>query len=154
MADALTLRLKSRGAALAETVVITPLLLFIVILTAEVTNAYVDHNTLTKSARNGARYLASNAMLGTTGTVQLDADLINTTRNLVVFGNISGTGTSILPGLGVANVQVLDAGNNNVQISVNYPYTGLLGGTLPNFGFGANTDLGMTLEATVLMRAL
>ena len=143
-----------RGAAVVETIVISPLLLFLVLLTAEVTNAFVDHNTLTKYARNGARYLAANALLGTTGGVMLSAGVINDTRNLVVFGNTAGSGDPILPGLAVGNVQVLDLGNNNVQVTATYAYTGLLGGSLPNFGFGPDSSLGMNLQATVAMRAL
>lgn len=148
------LKLRQRGAALVETVVISPLLLFLIVLTAEVTNAFVDHNTLTKSARNAARYLASNAALGTTGTVVLTATVVGETRNLVVYGNTAGAGASILPGLAPGNVQVLDIGNDRVQVTATYAYTGLLGGTLPAFGYGGDPGLAMNLQATVTMRAL
>jgi Flp pilus assembly protein TadG len=66
---------QQRGAVLAETAVVLPLLIFLVLLTAEITNAFVDHNTLTKAVRNGARHVASNAVLGTTGVVQLQPQL-------------------------------------------------------------------------------
>jgi Flp pilus assembly protein TadG len=143
-----------RGAAIVETVVVTPLLLFLVLLTAEITNAFVDHNTLTKYARHGVRYLAANAIQGTTGNILLSAPLIDQTRNLVVFGNTAGGGTPILPGLAVGNVQITDIGNDNVQVSATYAYTGLLGGSLPNFGFGPDSSLSMNLQATVAMRGL
>jgi Flp pilus assembly protein TadG len=67
---------RQRGAILAETAVVLPLIIFLVVLTAEVTNAFVDHNTLTKAVRNGARHVASNAVLGTTGVVLLQPQLI------------------------------------------------------------------------------
>ncbi len=145
---------RQHGAALVEAVVISPLLLFLILLTAEVTNAFVDHNTLSKSARNAARHLATNAVLGSTGTVLLTAQVTNDTRNLLVFGNTAGAGKSILPGLAVDNVQVLDLGNNYVQVTATYAYTGLLGGSLPTFNFGADSNLSMNLQATVAMRAL
>lgn len=154
MAPTLTNRNRQTGAALVETVVVTPMLLFLILLTAEITNAYVDHNTLTKSARSAARWVASNALVGTTGTVTLTAGVVNQTRNLAVYGNTAGTGAAILPGLAVGNVQVLNIGGNNVQVTVTYAYTGLLGGSLPSFGFGADSDLSMNLQATVTMRAL
>ena len=145
---------RQRGAALVETVVISPLLLFLILLTAEITHAFVDHNTLSKSARHASRYLAANAALGTTGTVMLTAQVVNDTRNLLVYGNIAGTGNSILPGLVPGNVQVLDVGTNHVQVTATYAYTGLLGGTLPSLGFCADPGLSMNLQATVTMRAL
>ena len=148
------LRSRQRAAAVVETVVVSPLLLFLILLTAEVTNAFVDHNTLTKSTRNAARYVASNAALGTTGVVLLTATVVGETQNLAAFGNTAGTGTPVLPGLAPGNVQVLDIGNNRVQVTATYPYTGLLGGTLPAFGFGGDPSLVMNLQATVTMRAL
>ena len=145
---------KQHGAALVETVVVAPLLLFLVLLTAEITNAFVDHNTLSKATRNGARYLAANAALGTTGLVVLRPEVVTAARNLVVFGNVAGNGNPVLDGLTTANVQVLDLGGNNVQLTTSYGYSGLLGGTLPSFGYGADTGLVMNLQATVSMRAL
>ncbi len=118
------------------------------------TNAFVDHNTLTKAARSAGRHLATNALLGTTGTVVLDTTLVDEARNLVVYGNIAGSGDTILPGLAVGDVVVVDLGGDNVQITVSYAYTGLLGGTLPALGFGPDPGLNMTLQATVAMRAL
>jgi len=149
-----TSRAKQKGIALVETVIVTPVLLLLIMLTAEITNAFVDHNTLTKYTRNGARYLSANALIGTTGTVAVTAQLVADTRNLVVYGNVSGGGTPILAGLSPGSVQVLDIGGNNIQVSVTYPYTGLLGGTLPGFGFGTDSNLNMNLRATIAMRAL
>jgi hypothetical protein len=146
--------IRQRGVALVETVIILPLLLFLIVLTAEVTNAFVDHNSLAKATRNAARYLAANALLGTTGNVLLTPVVTTETRNLLVFGNTAGAGTPILSGLSIADVQVLDIGGNNVQVSATYAYTGLLGGSLPSFGIGPNSNLSMNLRATVAMRAL
>ena len=46
-----------RGLVLVEMVLITPLMLLLMLATAEVSRAFVDHNTLTKAARNGVRGL-------------------------------------------------------------------------------------------------
>ena len=145
---------KQRGIAMVETIIVAPLLLFLVLLTAELTNAFVDHNTLSKATRNGARYLSANAALGTTGIVVLRPEVVDAARNLVVYGNEAGTGTPVLDGLTAANVQVLDLGGNNVQLTTIYAYSGLLGGTLPSFGYGSDIGLVMNLQATVSMRAL
>ena len=145
---------RQRGVAMVETIVVTPLLLFVILVTAEVTNAFVEHNTLSKATRNGARYLASNAALGTTGIVVMRPELITETQNLVVFGNVAGVGTPRLDGLTTGNVEVIDLGGNNVQVTATYPYSGLLGGTLPSFGLGGDLSTVLDLQATVSMRAL
>jgi Flp pilus assembly protein TadG len=150
----LTSRRRQRGTAVVETIVATPVLLFLVLIGAEITNAFVDHNTLTKYARHAVRHVAENALQGTTTVVSLDANLVTEARNLIVFGNTAGTGSPILPGLAVGNVQVVDLGGNNVQVTITYPYTGILGNTLPTFRFGADRNLGFNLQATATMRAL
>jgi hypothetical protein len=147
-------RRKQRGLALVETAVVSPVILFLLLIAAEVTNAFVDHNTLTKAARDGARYVAGNALLGTTGVVNLSAPVILRTRNLVVYGNIAGFGSPHLPGLAIGNVQVQNAGNNNIRVTVTYAYSGILGNSLPAFGFGGDPSLALNLSATVTMRAL
>ena len=147
-------RSKQCGTAIIETVIVTPVILFLLLVAAEVTNAFIDHNTLTKTTRNGIRHLASYAVAGTTGVVSLTPQLVTETRNLVVYGNIAGSGSPILQGLSVGNVQVQDIGENNVQISVSYAYNGILGNSLPAFGFGSDVDLAMTLRASSSMRAL
>ncbi len=145
---------RQRGAILAETAVVMPLLIFLVLLIAEITNAFVDHNTLTKAVRNGARHVASNAILGTTGVVQLQPQLIAEAQSLVVYGNVSGGGTAVIPGLAIGDVQVQDLGDDNIAVSASHNYSGILGPILPSFGFGADSSLTHTLSATVTMRAL
>ena len=144
---------RQRGAILAETAVVLPLIIFLVVLTAEVTNAFVDHNTLTKAVRNGARHVASNAIPGTTGVVLLQPQLVAEAQNLVVYGNVSGGGTAIISGLAIGDVQVQDLGGDNIAVIASYSYTGILGPVLPSFGFGADSSLTHTLSATVTMRA-
>ena len=154
MTRSATTKYRQRGAILAETVVVLPLVIFLVVLTAEVTNAFVDHNTLTKAVRNGARHVASNAILGTTGIVLLQPQLITEAQNLVVYGNVSGGGTALIPGLATSNVKVLDLGGDNIAVSAAHNYSGILGTMLPAFGFGADSSLTHTLSATVTMTAL
>jgi Flp pilus assembly protein TadG len=154
MARFLRRQSRQRGAALVETIIVSPLMLLLIVGTAEVTNAFVEHNTLTKATRNAARYLASNAILGTTGVVQLSDGLMAETRRLAVYGNLAGTGSPVLPGLTAADIQVLNLGDNNVQVTATFPYTGLLGGSLPGFGIGDGESLNVSLRATVIMRAL
>jgi len=142
-----------RGLVLVEMVLITPLMLLMMLATAEVSRAFVDHNTLTKAARNGVRYVAENAFQGTTGVVSVSMQLSDEAKNLVVYGNTLGIGSPVLPGLAPANITVTDLGGNNIQISISYTITGMLGPAVPNF-FGSSINLLHNLQASVTMRAL
>jgi len=142
-----------RGLVLVEMVLITPLMLLMMLATAEVTRAFVDHNTLTKAARNGVRYVAENAFQGTTGIVFISTQLRDEAKNLVVYGNTLGVGSPVLPGLTPADITITDLGGDNIQISVSFTINGLLGPVLPGF-YGANINLLHNLQASVTMRAL
>jgi hypothetical protein len=154
MLPRIPLRKRQRGLAMVETVLVAPVLLLLLLASAEITQAWIEHNTLTKSARIAARYVAGHALQGTTGVTNLSTGLVTETRNLLVFGNPAGTGAPVLPGLLAGNVQVQDLGDGNIQVTVVYAYDGILGNVLPSFGFGSDSNLAMNLEATVTMRAL
>ena len=145
---------RQRGTATVETVVAAPVLLLLLVATAEISSAFINHNVLTKATRNGARFVAANSLQGTTGTVSLSPTVIVQARNLVVFGNPAGTGTPLLPGLATGNVQVTLLPDDNIQVSATYAHNGILGNTLPGFGYGGDANLGMTLSATTAMRPL
>jgi Flp pilus assembly protein TadG len=144
---------RQRGLALVEAAITLPFLLFVMLAASEFTFAFVQHTTLTKAARDGVRYAAEEAIDGTL-TMNLNAALRDETRRLTVYGNKAGTGTPLVNGLTVNDVTVSDVGGNNVEVSVTFPYTGILGTVLPTFGYGSNISLLFSLSATVTMRAL
>ncbi len=144
-----------RGAVLAEMALVTPILLLMMLATAEVTRAFVDHNTLTKAVRSGARYVAANAFQGTTGVVFVGAAALRAeTQNLIVYGNTAGTGAPVLPGLTPADITVTDVGANNIQVSAAHTISGMLGPVLRSFSGGPDISMVHNLQATVTMRAL
>jgi Flp pilus assembly protein TadG len=143
-----------RGVATIEVAIALPLLLLLMTATVEIGRLLSQYDTLTKSVRDAARYLASNAALGTTGVVNISAQVQSATANLVVSGNVNGTGRSLLPGLAAGNVTVANLGAGYVSVSATYTYQPLLGGALPTFGYGPRIALGFPVTATVVMRAL
>ena len=144
---------RQRGIALVETAITLPFLLLVMLAASEFTFAFVQHTTLTKAVRDAVRYAAEEAIDGTL-TFNLTAALQNDTRRLVVYGNTAGAGTPAAVGLTIGDVTVTDMGNNIVEVSLTYPYTGILGTVLPTFGYGANVSMLFTMDATVAMRAL
>ena len=150
------LKTRQRGAVLVEMALVTPILLVLLLVTADLTRAFINHNTVTKAVRNGARYVAANALEGTTGVVSIDVTLANETRNLVVYGSINGGASPVVPGLTLANITVVQiAGTDDIEVSATYALGGLFGAVLPtNLYTGDTISAARTLRATVTMRAL
>jgi Flp pilus assembly protein TadG len=152
------LKARQRGAVLAEMALVTPILLVLLLVTADLTRAFIEHNTVTKAVRNGARYVAANAFEGTTGVVNIDATLRIETQNLVVFGSTTppGGASPVVPGLTLANITVVQiAGTDDIAVSATYALGGLFGPVLPINLYSGNTiSTARTLRATVTMRAL
>jgi Flp pilus assembly protein TadG len=146
--------IQQRGAAIVELTAALPMLLLLLLGMSELGKAFVQYNTLNKLVRDGARYAAAEALLGTTGTVLLTSDIATATRNLVVYGNEVGTGNPRLPGLATTQISITDAGNRMVMVQAAYPYMPITGPVLETFGVGPETPLGFTLNASVVMRAL
>lgn len=144
---------RQEGTALVETVLCLPVLLFLMLAAGEVTNAFLQHNTLAKAVRDGARYAAGEA-INNAKVFNLSPEVISETRSLVVYGVTTGTGTPVLPNLTVDDVAVLDLGSEHLEVSVAYAYTGIIGSVLPAFGFGPDNSLAFNLQASVRMRGL
>ena len=142
-------KLNQRGGAFVELLFVT-IFVFIPLLigTIEYGTAFVHHNSLTKSVRDGTRYLASAAYDTNTRTVNIDrilpghtASVKNEAINLVVYGGINSTGTPLLSFVDGGDVTVAnDPDADHVRITVEAPYNFLLGGSL------------ITLQASSVMR--
>jgi Flp pilus assembly protein TadG len=139
---------------MVEFAIALPLLLLLMLATAEFGRLISQYDTLTKAVRDGARYAASTAANGSTGLVYISPQIQTAVANLVSSGNINGSGPALLPGLSAANVTVSDAGNGYVLVSASYSYVPMLGTTLPTFGLGRPISLSLTLNAASTMRAL
>jgi Flp pilus assembly protein TadG len=93
------------GLQLVEVTIVVPMLLVLLAATAEFGRYFYEYTTLAKAARVGTRYLS------TAPTVpQSDTDA----TNLVIYGNINGDGTPILPKLGTGNIKILRQGGTPV----------------------------------------
>ena len=148
---------RQRGLAAVETVIILPILLLLMLGTAELGRAFYLSNSLAKMVRDGARHMSANATKGDTGIIDpTDADYINAesvTKNLIVYGTPGGTGNVLLPDFLTADVTVTVVDPVHVQVSAVYNFTPIFA-TIPTFGFGADIQINFPLTATVTMRAL
>ncbi|MDQ1832048.1 TadE/TadG family type IV pilus assembly protein [Massilia scottii] len=85
---------RQQGVALVEFAFVLPLLLILSLVCAELGRAVYRYNTTAKTVRNAVRYLS----VQTPGTHVVEA------RNMILYGNVAGTGTLLDPALTAANV--------------------------------------------------
>lgn len=89
-------RRAARGLAMVELAITLPVLLTLLAGATELARAMQQYETVVKSARAAARYMSQFAP-GTTGA-QAQA------TNLVIYGNLAGSGTPLAPGLANATI--------------------------------------------------
>lgn len=153
-------RWRQRGTVTIEFMVVAPILLLLLLGISEFGHALYQSNTLTKSVRDGARYLSSVANGGSGGSSVIEAIDATETVNLVVYGNTAGGGSPVVPGLTASHISLSCLGcattgsPDHVVVRAQWPYQSILGGSLPTFGFGADLPLGFTVTTSATMRVL
>jgi Flp pilus assembly protein TadG len=137
---------------MAETAITMPLLVLLLLATAEFGHAFWEYSTLTKAVRDGGRFASAQGLLGSTGVVIITNQLRTDVGNIVVYGNTAGSGNPVLAGFAPGNVTIDAPGNRDVIISASYVYDPLFG-VLPAF-YGAVYNAPFTLDAAIRVRAL
>ena len=139
---------KQSGVALVEFALILPLLLILTFVTTEYSRALFQYNILTKSVRDAARYLS----VYNPG----DTTKFPIAKNLVVYGNPSGTGVPLAIGLTtslVPNPVWQTAGTAPVINTVTIRVTGYIFQPLFASAFGVNFGNLAFADISATMRA-
>ena len=100
----LRFRRDEQGVQLVEIAIVIPILLMMFAALGEFGRYFYEYTTLAKAARVGARLMAAKPVSSPTTNWQLAA------KKLVVYGNTAGTGSPVLPGLTVDNVELVFQG--------------------------------------------
>lgn len=139
---------KQKGVAIIEFALILPFLLVLTFTVTELGRAMYEYNLVTKATRDAVRYLS----IQTQNTHQAEA------ANLIVYGNLAGTGQPLARGLTLAKVQApvwQNAGSNPVINTVtvrvaNYQFqpmtTSVFGITLGPYTF---SDITASMRAPI-----
>jgi TadE-like protein len=137
------------GVQLVEAAIVVPIFLILFAATAEFGRYFYEYTTLAKAAQVGTRYLS---------TAPVEAVEDGNAKNLVVYGNTSGSGTPILPGLSPTQVIITRTGpipvtpeTVSIQI-VGYKHQPIfdLGALIKSVGLSMNIDV----KPSVTMRYL
>lgn len=94
------------GVAAVEFVLTLPVLMLIMLAMAEFALMFAQYTTLTKSMEGGARYISNYSINGSFGTVSIDPAAELAAKNLIVYGNIAGSGPAIVEGMTVSDVSI------------------------------------------------
>lgn len=147
-----------RGIAAVEFIIGAPVILFVMLATAEIGRAFVQYDTLSYAVRNGARYATENVIAGTSGALDI-GKVAGPAANVTVYGAPAGGTKPCLPGFdardndgNLSGVTVRDAGDGNVEVIGSYGYRPMLGIALPAFGETGPTAF--TMRISVTMRAI
>jgi len=97
-------RRDERGVQLVEIAIVVPIMLMMFASVGEFGRYFYEYTTLAKAERVGARFMAAKSI------DSVSTDWVLATKKLVVYGNTAGTGTPVLPGLTINNVDVKFAG--------------------------------------------
>jgi Flp pilus assembly protein TadG len=122
-----------RGTQLVELALVMPIMLLLLGATAEFGRFFHTYTTLLKGTRAATRYLVSQPP--GEGTVAA--------RNLVVYGNVAGTGTPVASGLTTANVIITPSANGS-------GLTQMQTVEIQNFVYVPLFDLGRLTRSTTL----
>jgi len=152
---------RQRGLAVTELALVTPVLLVTMLIAAEFTRVFYEYNTLTKSVRDAARFLAEDAYDGA-GVYEIDSTTIERATNLAVTGELVG-GTPLLDGLSATDIEIDTNGahkgaaplvREHVQVTGSYEFQPLAP-VIAGIGFlPADVGMNFTLVASSTMRAL
>ena len=136
-------RRNEAGVQLVEVAIVIPILLMMFGAVAEFGRYFYEYTTLAKGARVGARYMSTKTL-----RVVPSKDWILDTKKLVVYGNTAGTGTPIMTGLTVDNVDVQFAGGSYEAPRTGVPLTVTI--SIINYKHQPVFDLGKLTKVTGL----
>lgn len=142
-----------RGVQFVELAIVLPVLMLLFAGVAEFGRYFYEYTTLAKGSRTAVRYLATARANG------LD-DLA--AKNLVVYGNLEGTGSPILNGLAIGNVDItrrsVDGGlvTEGIPDTVTIQIKNFKHSSVFNLGklMNTSTTLNVDIKPSVTMRYL
>ena len=143
-----------QGIAVIEFALILPILMVLLLATAEIGRAFYQYNTLTKSIRDGARHLSDNSLNGA-GVIEFGGTTSTAVKNLIVFGNSAGSGDALLEGFSTSDIMITTIDSKHLKVSASFSYTPIIAAGIPSFGTDSTTwDTNYIFQSSTTVRAL
>ena len=143
------------GLAVVEMAIVLPILILLTLAAGEFGRAFIQYSRLSHRVQSAARFVAENALQGTTGVALLTDSIRTQAINLVVYGTTASGTTPAVPGLSPTDVVVTVTPDGLISVSIDYAYEPVIGDVLPVFGFGEDiATAAISLKPKTIMRAL
>jgi Flp pilus assembly protein TadG len=127
-----------RGLQLVELAIVLPILIVLFAGVAEFGRYFQTYTTLAKGSRVAARFLATGSAKGVDDAAA---------KNLVVYGNLAGSGNPIVAGLTTGNVTITRR-NGSGAVTSGFPTTVTI--EITNFKHTPVFDLGKLMNSSSL----
>jgi len=148
---------QQKGLALVEFAIALPFLILLLSVMGEIGYLLYQQTSLNKSIENGAVYASKNTRLGT-GLIKIDATTEQNAKNLIIYGNLAGTGDKLINNINIEDISLTctygtedgycekDAGVTAITLQANVNYIPVMGSLFDNVtGF---TLFPLSLSAT------
>lgn len=144
-----------KGLAVVEMAITLPILLILTLSAGEFGRAFIQYSRLSHRVQVAARFVADNALQGSTGVASLTTAIETQAKNLVLYGTTSIGSSPAVPGLNPTDIQISVTPAGMVSVSIDYAYQPVVGEALPLFGFGSDIATStISLKPKSIMRAL
>lgn len=146
-----------RGLAMVEFAVAVPVILLLMFGSFEFGHLLNQYLTLNDAVRNAARYVSGAVLVSTapgmaTGSTWTNLQTQGT--NLALYGNIAGTGNTVLPSMSSSQITISeDITGENITVAASYAYVPMFGASIPTF-MGGSLSTAFTMNLSTTMRAL
>ncbi len=147
-----------KGLAVVEATIVLPLLLLLMLAVGEFGRALYQYSMLSKAMRAGALSIERDG--GFYSNSALRAQREDDAKNLIVYGNKSAAGNSVLPGLTTSDVTIVTdyeypfgSGNYYTELKVEYDWTPVFGDSFNTF-FGNSISLNFPMKTSMVVRVM
>ena len=106
------------GLAVVEMAIVLPILILLTLAAGEFGRAFIQYSRLSHRVQSAARFVAENALQGTTGVALLTNDIETQAGNLVVYGTTAPGTTPAVPGLSTTDVVITVTPEGLISVSI------------------------------------
>lgn len=132
-------RRDERGVQLVELAIVIPIFLVLFATVGEFGRFFYEYTTLAKGTRVGSRFLINKCFPGNDDAAA---------KNLVVYGNTSGSGAPVVKGLTTDNVSIIRKNAGGAVMTVGVPETVTV--QIINYKYEPVFDLGKMFNSSTL----
>lgn len=149
------IRARQKGVAVVEAAIILPIVMLLALSAGEFGRAFVQYSRLTHRVQSAARFVAGNALQGSTGVAELTDSVKVQALNMILYQETLPGTTSAVPGLTSTDIEIVVTTAGLVSVSIDYKYQPVVADILLFLGNTGDFSMSsISLRPRAVMRAL